>query len=64
MAVAATSRYNVAVGATAPELSGECFGALVESTNGVPIAVERAMYWDARGVHWAAGTNATGSRLP
>jgi uncharacterized repeat protein (TIGR01451 family) len=29
-----------------------------------PIAVERALYWDAGGVTWAAGTNATATRLP
>jgi hypothetical protein len=62
--VAATSRFNVEVGSEAPALAGSCFGALIVSTNGVPIAVERAMYWDARGVTWAAGTNATGVRLP
>jgi hypothetical protein len=39
------------------------FGTVVESTNGVPIVVERAMYWDAVGQHWAAGLNTTGTRL-
>jgi hypothetical protein len=43
--------------------SGEQFGAVVESTNGVPIAVERSMYWDASGLHWSAGTNETGIRI-
>jgi hypothetical protein len=62
--VAATSRFNVAVGAESPELNGECFGAVVESTNGVEIAVERAVYWNARGSRWAAGTNATATKLP
>ena len=61
--MAGTSRFNVAVGAEAPELVGECFGAVVESTNGVEIAVERAVYWDARGVWWAGGTNATATKL-
>ena len=40
--------------------SGETFGALIDSTNGVPIAVERAMYWDSATRHWSAGTNETG----
>lgn len=62
--VTATSRFNVSVGAEAPELTGECFGAVVESTNGVPIAVERATYWDALDAWWAGGTNATGTKLP
>ena len=29
-----------------------------------PIVVERALYGDANGVTWAAGTNATATRLP
>jgi hypothetical protein len=43
--------------------SGETFGALIDSTNGVPIAVERAMYWDSATKHWSAGTNETGFLL-
>ncbi len=44
-------------------VSGETFGALIDSTNGVPIAVERAMYWDSATRHWSAGTNETGFLL-
>jgi Ca2+-binding RTX toxin-like protein len=62
--VAPTSRFNVAVNTAAPELQGEEFGALIEVTNGVGISVERAMYSDALGQVWAAGTNALGTRLP
>jgi hypothetical protein len=40
--------------------SGETFGVLIDSTNGVPIAVERAMYWDSATRLWSAGTNETG----
>jgi hypothetical protein len=36
----------------------------VEVTNGVAIAVERAMYNNAAGQFWAAGTNATAVRIP
>jgi hypothetical protein len=36
---------------------------LIESQNGVPIVVERAMYWDANGVHWSGGTNETGVKI-
>ena len=41
------------------------FGALIESLGDMPaqIVVERAMYADAEGVHWAAGTNAVATRL-
>lgn len=62
--VAPTSRFNIELGSEVPELTGTCFGAVVASTNDVPIAVERAMYWDARGVPWSAGTNATAVALP
>ena len=57
-----TSRYNVYVNGVVPELVDENFGAVIESTQ--PIAVERALYWNARGAFWAAGTNATAARLP
>ena len=57
--VPATSRFNMQVGTEVPASTGACFGALVESTNGVPIAVERSMYWDAGGVGGPRGTNAT-----
>ena len=43
--------------------SGEQFGLLVESTNGVPVVVERAMYWNGAGAYWGGGTNETGTRL-
>ena len=44
---------------------GKRFGALVESlgTTPVPIVVERAMYRNANGQPWAAGTNAPGTKL-
>jgi M6 family metalloprotease-like protein len=62
----ANSRTNVDVsfefGAAA---AGKRFGAIVESLGGTPaqIVVERAMYWNALGVTWSAGTNALGTRL-
>jgi hypothetical protein len=40
------------------------FAALVESTNGTPIVVERSTYWDADGVTWAGGTNLMATPLP
>ena len=63
--VAPTSRFNVAVtglSGDVPELGDEDFGADIVSTQ--PIVVERALYSDANGVTWAAGTNATATRLP
>jgi YVTN family beta-propeller protein len=59
------ARFNVAVtgpGGDVPELANEHFGAIIDSTQ--PVAVERAMYSDVNGVVWAAGTNATATRLP
>jgi hypothetical protein len=43
------------------------FGLLVESIGSAPLAdlvVERAMYWNAGGETWAAGTNLLGTPLP
>ncbi len=60
--VSATSRFNVDIGAFFTA-AGKRFGAIVESTNGAAIVVERAMYSDANGVTWAAGTNAVATRL-
>ncbi len=57
------TRFTVAVGGPdVPEITNERFGVLIESRT--PIAVERALYWDAGGVIWAAGSNATATRLP
>jgi hypothetical protein len=62
----ANSRTNVAVaGDFGGVVQGRRFGAIVESTGETPaqIVVERAMYSNAAGVGWAAGTNAVGTRL-
>jgi hypothetical protein len=46
---------------------GRRFGAIVESLlsggQTANIVVERAMYWNPKGIHWAAGTDALASRL-
>jgi hypothetical protein len=48
----------------AGQLTGsERFGVMVESLNGVPIVVERAMYWDGGGQFWGGGTNETAVRM-
>ncbi len=60
-----TSRFNVGVsgpGSAVPELADASFGVRIDSTQ--PIVVERSVYWNADGVVWAAGTNATATRLP
>jgi hypothetical protein len=64
-AVPGRSRTNVPVGLDFPAAVGKRFGATVESTGTTPaqIVVERAMYWDAAGQFWAAGTNAVATRL-
>lgn len=53
-----TSRFNIDVKTVVPELRDAPFGAGIEVTNNVPIAVERSMYWDVNGVLWAGGSNA------
>lgn len=59
------SRFNVDVGAEFPGAQGKRFGALVESLGPDPaqLVVERAMYSDANGLRWAAGTNAPAALL-
>ena len=49
-----------------PAAVNKRFGAIVESLGATPaqIVVERAMYWDALGQSWAAGTNALGDEAP
>ncbi|WP_239493041.1 BACON domain-containing carbohydrate-binding protein [Luteitalea sp. TBR-22] len=63
--VGANSRFNIALGDAGffPSALGKRVGLLVESS-AVPIVVERAMYSDAGGQQWAAGTNAVATKLP
>ena len=57
--IPARSRYTVkvndVVGNNRPAVS-----TIVRSLNNVPIMCERAMYWDAGGVHWTGGHNSVG----
>jgi hypothetical protein len=46
-----------------PESAGRTYSVVVESLTGEPIVVERAMYSNAGGVTWAAGTNALATKL-
>ncbi len=59
-----TSRRNVHAATDAPELGDGVFSADIQVLNFQPIAAEKAMYWNADGVIWAAGTNVTATRLP
>lgn len=58
------SRFNVHVNSMVPELADESFSVVLEVTNGVPIAAERAMYWSAGGVTWVGGTSIAATPLP
>ncbi len=59
------SRSSVDVRTAFKEAVGKRFGAVIESlgTKPVPIVVERAMYTDAGGQSWAAGTNALATKM-
>lgn len=59
------SRFNVAMTAMFPETADRRYGVVVESVGGTPeqIVVERAMYANALGLTWAAGTNALATKL-
>jgi hypothetical protein len=61
--IAPASRLTVDVGsAQVPEITDGAFGTVIVSTR--PISVERAVYANANGQFWAAGTNAAATRLP
>jgi hypothetical protein len=62
--LAPTSRRNVQVSGDVPTLGEGVFTAEIQVLNEQPIAVEKAMYWNAVGEIWAAGTNVTATRLP
>jgi subtilisin-like proprotein convertase family protein len=62
--LAPTSRLNVHAATDVPELGEGAFSADIQVLNFQPIAVEKAMYWNADGVVWAAGTNVTATRMP
>ncbi len=59
------SRLTIGVDFEDPRLSNVSMGMIVESTNGQPIVVERAMWWpspDWHEAHLVAGSTATGTR--
>lgn len=59
------SRTTLNMGTQFPSTVGRRFATLVESLGADPaqLVVERAIYWDANGVKWAAGTAALGTKL-
>jgi hypothetical protein len=63
--LAASSRFNIDMRAEFPQTVNRRFGVLVESVGSPPaqLLVERAMYSNAGGVRWAAGTNALATKL-
>jgi hypothetical protein len=63
--VQANSRTNVNVEVEFPAAANRRYGAVIESLGGTPpqTVVERAMYSNAGGVVWAAGTNALATKL-
>jgi lysophospholipase L1-like esterase len=56
------SRYNIWVNAEVPALATSAFSTVVESTNGVEVIAERAMYWPAPG--FASGHESAGVTAP
>ncbi len=58
----ANSRVNVPVSVVFPGVVNELFAAIVDS-DGPQIVVERAMYSNANGVIWAAGSSALATKL-
>jgi hypothetical protein len=57
------SRFTLYVDAI-PELAAEDLSAVVRSTDGAPIVVERAMYSSLPGQAFAAGHNSAGVTAP
>jgi hypothetical protein len=62
--VPAMSRLTIDVTAEAPELQDHSFITLIGTAGGVPIIVERSMYWNGAGLTWSGGSNAVATRLP
>lgn len=62
--LAPTSRLNIWTSHDVPEIGEGVFNVEIEVLNFVPIAVEKAMYWNSEGSVWAAGTDVTATRLP
>ena len=66
VALPANSRTNVDIQTSFTAAANRRYGVLVESLGATPaeLVVERAMYTNANGVIWGAGTNALATKLP
>jgi subtilisin-like proprotein convertase family protein len=62
--LAPLSRRSIAVNSEVPELGDGVFSVDVQVRNYQPIAVEKALYWNAGAEVFAGGTNVTATRLP
>ena len=70
-ALTPNGRLTLDLGVIFPQIVGERVGVIVESmgqssagaVTPMPIVVERAMYSDAGGVFWSAGSNLVATRL-
>jgi hypothetical protein len=61
--VAPNSRLTLNVALEAPELLSANMSTIATSTNGVPIVVERAMWWPAPGSNWQEAHNSPGETV-
>lgn len=61
--VAANSRFNIWVDLEDAALADTAVSALVESTNAVPILVERAMWWPGDSTTWHEAHNSAGATV-
>jgi hypothetical protein len=59
--VAASSRFNIWVDFEDPALANTAVSTTVTSTNGVPIVVERAMWWPGPAATWHEAHNSAGA---
>ena len=58
---AANSRLTISVHAEGPQLATTPVSTTITSTNGVPVLVERAMWWPATAPEWYEGHNSAGA---
>ncbi len=63
-AVAPNSRFNIWVNDEGPQLAHTDVSAVIQSTNGVTLIVERAMYLDSGGQRFGAGHESAGVTAP
>ncbi len=61
--VGAWQRYTIWVDQAAPELANTAVSMVVESTNAVPLVVERSMWWPGDSRTWTEAHNAPGATV-